>query len=121
MIKKISKALLIVFFLVAGLNHFLNPTLYLPLIPDYLPYPELINIVSGLCEIMIALLYLSNATSKYAAIIAVAMLAAFILSHIHFIMIGSCLATSLCVPNWLAWFRLIVIHPLLILWTWWHR
>ena len=44
------------FYVVAGLNHFVNPAFYLPLIPPYFPYHTLINVSSGVIEILLGIL-----------------------------------------------------------------
>ena len=41
------------FFVIAGLNHFRDPGFYLPLIPDYLPFPEVLNVLSGVLEVVL--------------------------------------------------------------------
>ena len=121
MIKTISFYLLVAFFVFAGANHFVSPKFYYPLIPDYLPFPKLINTISGIAEIGLGLLLLSKQFRIYAAYILIVMLIAFIPSHIYFIMIGSCINDGLCVPEWVGWIRLIVIHPLLIYWVYSNR
>jgi uncharacterized membrane protein len=116
--KKVSLYGLIIFFLVAGVNHFLNPSFYLPLIPDYLPEPELINLLSGVLEVLQALGLILLKTRKIASLGIILLLVLFIPSHIYFLQIGSCAEGSLCVTPWIAWIRLLVIHPLLIYWAW---
>jgi uncharacterized membrane protein len=108
---------MVVFYLVAGVNHFANPDFYFPLIPDYLPAPEFINAVSGLIEIGFAIGLVFRSTRKLAALGIVLMLLAFIPAHVHFIQAGHCIG-SLCVPAWVGWARLLIIHPALVLWAW---
>ena len=55
------------FYLVAGVNHFNTPDFYLPLIPPFFPNPELINILSGVAEILLGLGVLYLPTRKRAA------------------------------------------------------
>lgn len=43
--------LLALFFIAAGLNHFVNPAPYLAMMPSYLPWPETLNWISGAAEI----------------------------------------------------------------------
>jgi len=43
--------LLALFFIAAGLNHFVNPAPYLAMMPSYLPSPNVLNWVSGAAEI----------------------------------------------------------------------
>lgn len=42
---------LAVFFVVAGVNHFLRPALYVSIIPPWLPFPRALNWISGGSEI----------------------------------------------------------------------
>ncbi len=116
--KNISRAILVLFFFGAGLNHFVNQEFYLPLIPDYLPFPIFINSLTGVLEMLLAILLIPLKTRNLAVWTLILMLIAFIPSHIYFIELGSCIKNGLCVPSWLAWLRLIIIHPLLIYWIW---
>ncbi|MEM9328725.1 MAG: hypothetical protein AAGA85_23870 [Bacteroidota bacterium] len=109
------------FYFIAGINHFRDADFYLPLIPDYLPWPDLINVVSGIAEIILAVGLIVPASRKYAAFGIIAMLVAFIPSHVYFIQIGGCIPDGLCAPIWVGWLRLLIIHPMLILWAWYHR
>lgn len=110
--------LLIGFYLFAGSYHFVNPDFYYDLIPDYLPYPKFINYASGVLEILLALGVIFPKTRLIAVKGIILLLLLFIPSHVYFIQIGSCIENGLCVPEWLGWVRLVVIHPLLILWAW---
>ena len=111
--------LLIVFYLVAGVNHFVNPQFYLPLIPDYIPSPEVIKGVSGVLEILFAIGVAIPKFRRASVIGIIILLTAFIPSHMHFILSGACMGElSLCTPLWVAWVRLFPIHPLLMLWAW---
>lgn len=115
---KLLRLLLIVFYAFAGSYHFINPEFYYPLIPDYLPFPELINYLSGFLEVILAIGVALPKTRLLAVKAIIILLILFIPSHIFFITAGGCMSDSLCVPVWVAWIRLIIIHPLLILWAW---
>ena len=56
-----------VIYILAGLNHFRQPRLYLKIIPRYLPNPNLLNKLSGLAEISLGTLVCFSLTSNYAA------------------------------------------------------
>lgn len=112
------RILLIMFYAFAGSYHFINPEFYYPLIPDYLPYPEFINYSSGFFEILLAIGIAIPKTRLLAVKAIIVLLVLFIPSHVYFITEGGCMSASLCVPLWVAWVRLIIIHPLLILWAW---
>lgn len=120
-LKRIATLLLGVFFILAGINHFVMPEFYDPLIPDYLPFPAILNYASGIVEILLGLGVLLKRSRHYAALGIVVLMVLFIPSHVHFIMIGSCVENSLCVHPAIGWLRLVVVHPLLILWAWWCR
>ncbi len=107
------------FYLVAGINHFLTPDFYLPLIPPFFSYPESINVLAGVAEILLGLGVLYFPTRKRAAWGIVMMLVCFIPSHVYFIQVGSCIPEGLCVPAWIGWMRLLLIHPVLIYWAVW--
>ncbi|WP_421873849.1 hypothetical protein [Marinoscillum sp.] len=117
--KRFSLFILSGFYILAGINHFINPGFYLPLIPDYLPYNEVINVFSGLAEIALGAGLLVTQTRRLSAKGIVLLLVLFIPSHVYFIQQGHCVG-DLCVSPWVGWVRLIVIHPLLILWAYWH-
>ncbi len=110
--------LLIVFYAFAGSYHFINPDFYFGLIPDYLPYPTIINYLSGCLEILFAIGVALPKTRTFAVKGIIALLILFIPSHVYFIQIGSCIENSLCVAPWVAWLRLVIVHPLLVLWAW---
>ncbi|MCU0419437.1 MAG: hypothetical protein MUC38_07235 [Cyclobacteriaceae bacterium] len=111
----------VVFYVVAGINHFWHPHFYYPLIPDYLPGKTTLNIGSGLAEIALGVLLIFPRTRLWACYGIVALLVAFVPAHVHFIQQGSCVAEGLCVPAWVGWVRLVVVHPLLMAWAWWIR
>lgn len=121
MLKRISLYVMSTFYLFAGVNHFRNPDFYYGLIPSYLPNPDLIISVSGVAEILLGALLLFSKTRKIAALGIIAMLIAFIPAHVHHIQTGGCPTEELCAPLWATWVRLLVVHPLLMLWAWWHR
>ncbi len=121
MIRKISFYGLVIFFVFAGVYHFINPDFYYPLIPDYLPFKKTINIISGIVEILLGLGLLFDQYRRSAAYLLIFLMIAFIPSHIHFILLGSCMDGGLCVPEWVGWMRLLVIHPLLVYWIYSNR
>lgn len=116
--QKLFRFAFIIFFLFAGAYHFVNPSFYLGMIPDYIPEAKLVNTLTGLTELLIGVLAIFGSTRKIAAYLAIALLTAFIPAHLYFIQIGSCIPDGLCVPEWLSYLRLLVVHPLLYTWAW---
>ncbi|QYH38513.1 DoxX family membrane protein [Algoriphagus sp. NBT04N3] len=119
-LKRYSLFVLSGFYIFAGINHFLNPEFYLPLIPDYFSNAEFINVMAGLAEIILGIGLLIKKVRRLAIIGIVLMLLAFIPSHVYFIQKGSCIDGGLCVSNWIGWIRLVIIHPILIAWPLWY-
>lgn len=116
--KKYSFIVLIFFYFLAGLNHFITPDFYLPLIPDYLPFPDYINYIGGALEVLFSLLLIYPKSRKIAVYGIVLLLFAFIPSHIYFISESNCFEGYFCIPSFISWFRLLIIHPILVLWAW---
>jgi uncharacterized membrane protein len=120
MVKKISLAIMSVFYLLAGVNHFLHPDSYYALIPPYLPFHYLINIASGMAEITFGGLLLFPATRNAGIYGVIALLILFIPAHIYMIQQGGCMSVLLCVPAWVAWVRLFPLQFVLIAWARWY-
>src|SRR5882762_8170378 len=72
-----------VLYIAAGINHFVNPKWYLRIIPSILPYPAVINYVSGACEILFALLLIPIATRVVGAWLLIALLIAIFPANIQ--------------------------------------
>ena len=111
---------LILFYLFAGANHFMNPSFYLPIIPPYLlEWANEVNIVSGVVEIFLALLLIPKSTRIKAGIGIIIMLLAFIPSHIYFIQKGEFMIGTVMFNPLKSSIRLFIGQPLLILWAYW--
>jgi uncharacterized membrane protein len=39
------------FFLIAGIGHLMRPDGFMPIMPDWVPYPRMVILVTGACEI----------------------------------------------------------------------
>ncbi|MDB5202119.1 MAG: hypothetical protein JWQ27_1528 [Ferruginibacter sp.] len=110
--------LMVLFYILSGINHFRNPDAYLPVIPGYLPYPELLNSISGFAEIFLGMLLLFPKTRTVAAYLVMLMLVFFIPVHVRMVETGWCIREVICFPQWVIWLRLLVLQPLLIFWAW---
>ncbi|MEP1087841.1 MauE/DoxX family redox-associated membrane protein [Algoriphagus sp.] len=116
-ILRISLYVMAILYMLAGLNHFLRPQSYLPLMPPYIPAPELMNYLAGIAEVLLGLGLIFKATRKWSAWGVILMLLAFLPVHIYFIQVDSCIENSLCLPPWAGWVRLVLIHPVLLGWA----
>jgi uncharacterized membrane protein len=70
-------------YILAGLNHFRNPRLYLKIIPPYFPNPKLLNSISGFAEILLGIILCIPVTSKLAAWGIIALLFAIFPTHLY--------------------------------------
>jgi uncharacterized membrane protein len=115
--KQVALYGMVVLYALAGFNHFRSPDTYLKIIPPYLGDPSLLNLLAGVAEVVLAGLLLFAATRKWAAYGIIAMLAAFVPTHIFMLKTGFCIETF-CAPEWLLWMRLLLLQPLLMVWAW---
>lgn len=105
MIRTIARWLLAVFFVAAGINHFLNPGLYLSMMPPWLPQPELLNQISGAAEIAGGMGVLIPALRRWAAWGLIALLVAIFPANLHIAMNGW---SGVDIAPWILWARLPV-------------
>src|SRR5476651_194759 len=119
MLKKISLVILIVFYILAGINHFRSPDGYIRIIPAYLPVPHLLNLLAGFFETAFGLMLIFKQTRKMAAWGIILMLIAFLPVHIDMIIHAPMMMGNLKVTPLIAWMR-IPLQGLLILWAWWY-
>ena len=118
MFKKISMVLIPLLYIGAGINHFIYPNSYYKIIPAYLPYPVFVNLFSGTAEIILGTLFIFSKTKTIAVYGIIALLIAFIPTHILMIQNGFCLRNGFCLPVWALWFRLFPLQFLLMAWVW---
>ncbi len=118
-LKNISLTILVIGYLVAGANHFIHPQGYYRIIPSYLPYPVLLNVLAGFFEILFALLLIRPKTRKVASYGIILMLIAFVPVHVTMLMESPLKVGDLLVTPAIAWIRLL-LQPVLMLWAWWH-
>ena len=110
--------LLIIGYLVAGINHFRVPAFYIAIVPPYLSHPEIVNVIAGCCEIGFAILLIFSKTREFAAWGIVFMLIFFIPVHIEMVRNVPYRLSGAVVSPIIAWMRLVVLQPVLIWWAW---
>ncbi len=99
----------------AGVMHFVNPEIFLRIMPPYLPMHSELVMVSGVCEIMLGVLLLVPQTSRLAAYGIIALLIAVLPANIHLyqnqdLMPAPPLVHLLRLP----------LQGLFIVWAFWH-
>ena len=101
-----------VFYIGAGVNHFIHPGFYLAIMPPWLPNPMLLVEISGVCEILFALLLFPLATRKAGAWLLILLLIAVFPANVQMAIIFWRRHDAYL---WAAIVRL----PLQILFIWW--
>lgn len=111
-----------ILYVVAGLNHFRNPQMYLAIMPPYIPSPAVMVAFTGVAEILggIGLLipngFVFPRTRAAAAWGIVALLVCIWPVHIEMCRHPERFAL---IPLWLLWSRLVLQLPL-IAWAWYY-
>lgn len=66
-LKRFFLYLMPVLYILAGVNHFLNPSTYMKIMPPWLPVHLFLVFLSGICEVGLGILLCFPATRKFAA------------------------------------------------------
>lgn len=90
-------------FVAAGLFHFQKPSIYLRIMPPYLPAHSTLVLASGVIEMILGLMLLNPTTQVMAAWSLIIMLLLFLTVHIHMIVNEE---ASLNLPKWVLWIRI---------------
>jgi uncharacterized membrane protein len=81
---------MIIFYLLAGINHFLHPQSYYAFVPLNLAFHRLINRLSGAREIIFGFMLIFTSTRRQGALGIIASLVLSIPAHIYMIQKGGC-------------------------------
>ena len=114
-IKTISKSVLAIFMIGAGIMHFVNPAFFLNIMPPYLPLHKELVLLSGICELLLGILLLVPAYSRWAAWGIVALLIAVFPANLHVFQHQEMIPA----PHLVHLLRL-PMQGVLILWAYWH-
>lgn len=116
MLRLIFKILFALIFLGGGVMHFARPELYLPMMPPYIPAPELMIQLSGVAEFLLGALLIWPRTTRLAGWGLVLLLIAVFPANLHMAQ-NSALFPEM--PEWGLWLRL-PIQGLLIAWAYYY-
>jgi uncharacterized membrane protein len=99
------------FYIVAGVAHFVKPSFYLAMMPPSLPAPTALIAISGVAEIVLGLAVLVPATRVYAAWGIVALLLAVFPANIYAAVAG--------IPG-TGGFARLPFQAVFLAWAWWY-
>ena len=114
-LKTISRYLLGIFFIAAGINHFLNTALYVSIMPPYLPWHLELVYISGIAESALGFLLLIRRYAVLAGWGLVALCVAVFPANVYMAMHADLYPA---IPELALWLRLPA-QGLLIAWAWW--
>uniref|UniRef100_UPI004049AB72 DoxX family protein n=1 Tax=Flavobacterium sp. TaxID=239 RepID=UPI004049AB72 len=90
-------------YVLAGLNHFRSPKIYIKIMPPYLKFPKFLNALSGLVEIIFGVGLFFLQTQKWASWGIILMLLSFL--TVHFYMLTNSKA-AMGLPKWVLILRI---------------
>lgn len=105
--------LMAILYILAGFNHFRNPGMYIKIIPPFFKSPKLINVVSGIAEIVLGILLMFSLTTQYAAWGIIALLIAIFPANLYMFQNKK---ASFNLPKWILFVRL-PLQLVLIIWA----
>ncbi|NCJ07607.1 DoxX family membrane protein [Synechococcales cyanobacterium C] len=114
--KLFLKYVLTAFFVVAGVNHFVNADFYLNIMPPYLPWHLELVYLSGLFEIVLGLLLLVPKFMPVAAWGLIALLIAVFPANIHMALNSELYPDLSALVLWLR----LPLQFVLIAWAYWY-
>jgi uncharacterized membrane protein len=106
-----------IFYIAAGINHFLKPAFYLKMMPPYIPWHELMVEISGVAELLGGIGLLIPRTRRAAAWGIVALLVAVFPANIY-MATNPVEAGAASMPAAALYIRL-AFQPILIWWVLW--
>jgi uncharacterized membrane protein len=108
-----------IFYTFGGINHFLQPGAYLPMMPPYLPLHLELIYLSGVAEILVGVGVLFPSTRRIAAWGAILLLVAIFPANVHIALYNVPVFGAEEGAGIFNWIRL-PLQGVLILWAWWY-
>lgn len=115
-LKTATRYLFGTFFIVAGLNHFVNTDFYLRIMPPYLPWHLALVYVSGIAETALGILLLSRRWSTIAAWGLFALLIAIFPANLYMALNAELFPQFSPILLWLR----LPLQGILIAWAYWY-
>ncbi len=103
--------------ILVGVTHFLNPPIFMRIVPDWLPAPRALVLISGFFEILGGLGLLLARTRRLASFGLIALYIAVFPANIHMATHGIQIDPASPLPQWGMWLRL-PFQAVLVAWAW---
>jgi uncharacterized membrane protein len=111
----VMRWLLGVLFVLAGVNHFVNPDFYIKIMPPYLPWHQELVAVSGVAEVVLGILLLIPKSTVLAAWGLIALLIAVFPANLHMALNAELYPQFSPVALWVR----LPLQGVLIAWAYW--
>lgn len=118
LLHRVARIVLAIFFVAAGVNHFVHPTVYARMVPPWLPAPALLVGISGVCEMLGGIGLLIHRTRRFAGAGLIALLIAVFPANIQMAQHPELYAD---LGTATAFYFRLPIQLVLIAWVWWIR
>jgi uncharacterized membrane protein len=119
MTRRILLFVMAAFYVLAGINHFVNPDVYMPMMPPYLPWHRGLILLSGAAEVGLGLAVLVPALRHASAWGIILLLIAIFPANLHIALHNVPLfgnAEGFGAWNWVR----LPFQAVLIGWAWWY-
>ncbi len=110
--------ILAVLMILIGIQHFVDPATFMLIVPDWLPAPRALVLISGFFEIAGGVGLLLLRTRRAASFGLIALYIAVFPANVHMAIHGIQLDPHNPMPEWAMWLRL-PMQGLVIAWAWW--
>ncbi len=117
LLKNILRWLATLFFVVAGLLHFIIPEFYLAMMPTFIPFQQFFIVISGIAEVAGAIGIQIPRLRKFAGIGLIVLLVAVFPANIY-VAVSNPTIPNLEYSVSSMWLRLL-LQPIFIVWVWW--
>jgi uncharacterized membrane protein len=115
-VKVILKYLMAIFYVGAGVNHFINPDFYMKIMPPYLPWHSELVFLSGVIEVALGILVLIPKYTRLAAWGIILLLIAVFPANIHLALNPQIFPDVNPVVHLIR----LPFQGLFLLWAWWY-
>ena len=119
LVKRILLWVMAVFYVFAGVMHFVRPEFYMPIMPPYLPWHLELIYLSGIAEIVLGIAVLIPAWRSLAAWGIILLLIVIFPANVHVALYNVPLGGAPEGAGIWNWVRL-PFQGVLILWAWWY-
>ena len=115
-VRRIARVVLALFFIAAGINHFVHPGVYVRIVPPWLASPALLVQITGICEMVGGIGVLIRNTRRLAGAGLIALLVAVFPANVQMAQHPELYADIGTAPEF---YVRLPLQLVLIAWVWW--